>query len=52
MSEIIYFPKFRLTIPNLGFSLYYMPINILSLDTVDFTECDPMLRITMHTVVF
>ena len=25
---------------------YYIPINILSLDTVDFTECDPMLRIT------
>ena len=26
--------------------LYYIPINVLSLDTVDFTECDPMLRIT------
>ena len=25
---------------------YYIPINVLSLDTVDFTECDPMLRIT------
>ena len=25
---------------------YYIPINILSLDTVDFTECDPMRRIT------
>ena len=24
----------------------YIPINILSLDTVDFKECDPMLRIT------
>ena len=26
--------------------LYYIPINVISLDTVDFTECDPMLRIT------
>ena len=26
--------------------LYYIPINVLSLDTVDFTECDPMLQIT------
>ena len=25
---------------------YYIPINVLSLDTVDFTDCDPMLRIT------
>ena len=25
---------------------YYIPINVLSLDTVDFIECDPMLRIT------
>ena len=25
---------------------YCIPINIHSLDTVDFTECDPMLRIT------
>ena len=24
----------------------YIPINILSLDTVDFTECNPMLGIT------
>ena len=45
----------RITFPPLpGISLilsenidfYYIPINILSLDTVDFTECDPMLRIT------
>ena len=27
-------------------SIYYIPINVISLDTVDFTECDPMLRIT------
>ena len=27
-------------------SIYYIPINIISLDTVDFTECDPILRIT------
>ena len=27
-------------------SFYYIPINVLSLDTVDFTEFDPMLRIT------
>ena len=26
--------------------IYYIPINVLGLDTVDFTECDPMLRIT------
>ena len=26
--------------------LYYIPTNVISLDTVDFTECDPMLRIT------
>ena len=26
--------------------LYYIPINVISLDTVDLTECDPMLRIT------
>ena len=26
--------------------IYYIPINILSLDTVDVTECDLMLRIT------
>ena len=25
---------------------YYIPTNVISLDTVDFTECDPMLRIT------
>ena len=25
---------------------YYIPINVISLDTVDFTECDPMFRIT------
>ena len=25
---------------------YYIPINFISLDTVDFTECDLMLRIT------
>ena len=25
---------------------YYIPINVISLDTVDFTECDLMLRIT------
>ena len=23
-----------------------MPINVITLDTADFTECDPMLRIT------
>ena len=27
-------------------SNYYIPINFISLDTADFTECDPMLRIT------
>ena len=26
--------------------VYYKLTNIISLDTVDFTECDPMLRIT------
>ena len=26
--------------------VYYILTNIISLDTVDFTECDPMLRIT------
>ena len=26
--------------------VYYIPINVISLDTVDFAECDPMLRIT------
>ena len=26
--------------------IYYIPINVISLDTVDFTECDPMLRNT------
>ena len=25
---------------------YYIPINVISLDNVDFTECDPMLWIT------
>ena len=25
---------------------FYIPINVISFDTVDFTECDPMLRIT------
>ena len=25
---------------------YYLPFIVISLDTVDFTECDPMLRIT------
>ena len=24
----------------------HVPINVISLDTVDFTLCDPMLRIT------
>ena len=28
------------------YTLLYIPINVISLDTVDFTECDPMLRIT------
>ena len=27
--------------------IYYIPINVICLDTVDFTECDPMLRITI-----
>ena len=31
---------------NYNITIYYIPINVLSLDTVDFTECDPMLRIT------
>ena len=26
--------------------IYYIPTNVISLDTVDFTGCDPMLRIT------
>ena len=26
--------------------IYYIPINVISLNTVDFIECDPMLRIT------
>ena len=26
--------------------IYYIPINVISLGTVDFTECDPMLQIT------
>ena len=26
--------------------IYYIPTNVISLDIVDFTECDPMLRIT------
>ena len=31
---------------NSHLSSYYIHINILSVDTVDFPECDPMLRIT------
>ena len=31
---------------NSVFYFYYISINIISLDTVDFRECDPMLRIT------
>ena len=27
-------------------SFYNIPTNVISLDTVDLTECDPMLRIT------
>ena len=27
-------------------TIYYIPINVIGLDTVDFTEFDPMLRIT------
>ena len=26
--------------------IYYIPTNVISLNTVDSTECDPMLRIT------
>ena len=26
--------------------LFYISINVIGLDTVDFTECDPILRIT------
>ena len=26
--------------------LYYIPINVITIDTVDFTECDQMLWIT------
>ena len=26
--------------------IYYIPINVISIDTVDFKECDPLLRIT------
>ena len=29
-----------------GDMFYHIPTNVFSLDTVDFTECDPMLRIT------
>ena len=32
-------------LPN-DISFYNIPINFISLDNVDFTECDPMLRIT------
>ena len=28
-------------------TFYYIPINVITLDTVDFTECNPMLRITI-----
>ena len=31
---------------NLIKYIYYISINVLSLDTVDFKECDPMFRIT------
>ena len=30
----------------MGKEIYYITTNVISLDTVDFTECDPMLRIT------
>ena len=26
--------------------IHYIPINVISLDTVDVTKCEPMLRIT------
>ena len=33
-------------VQNRSNPVYYILTNIISLDTVDFTECDPMLRIT------
>ena len=35
---------------NLFLEVYYIPINVISLDTFDFKECDAMLRIT--TLIF
>ena len=36
----------KVFIPSGDIPFYYIPTNVISLDTVDFTECDPMLRIT------
>ena len=38
--------KIHIPTPTMVNSFYYIPINVIILDTVDFTECDPMLRIT------
>ena len=36
----------KVFIPSGDVPFYYIPTNVISLNTVDFTECDPMLRIT------
>ena len=39
--------KFDAPTPGINrIAFYYIPINVLSLDTLDFIECDPILRIT------
>ena len=38
--------KIHIPTPTMGNSFYYIPINVIILDIVDFTECEPMLRIT------
>ena len=40
-------PRVVMVIPiQLNIYIYYIPTNVIGLDTVNFTECDPMLRIT------